>query len=52
MKRIALWTGVVLVLVVLVAAVTRTEFRGGRNWGGHGWHHSCVRGGPLGANSI
>ena len=48
MKRIALWTGVVvLVLVVIVAAVARTEFRGGRNWGGHGWHHSWRHDGPL-----
>src|SRR5665213_3320715 len=44
MKRIALWTGFVLIVVVVVATAMRAEFRGGRGWSGHGWH----RGGPLG----
>jgi len=42
-KRIALWTVVGLVVVALVATVTRADFRGRRGWCGPGWHHR----GPL-----
>jgi hypothetical protein len=43
-KRIALWTVVGLVVVALVATVTRADLRGRRGWCGLGWHH----GGGLG----
>jgi Spy/CpxP family protein refolding chaperone len=42
MRRIAIWTAVGLILVV--AAAAEKEFKGGRAWHGHGWHHRGLMG--------
>lgn len=40
MKRIAIWTSVAVVLVVMAAVIVRAETRGRHGWCGHGWHHA------------
>jgi len=38
MKRIAIWTTLAVVLVLLAFIVVRAEARGRRGWCGHRWH--------------